>query len=369
MSDARTRAALRRASQLARNAMHELDRQATADLVEIYQDAAEQLRAAIRAAATAGDMVPQQHLQQLLGQLEEILRGLAARRDALLLRGLDDAATLGVRPYTLQGVTATGIEGQALITSAAAMRVHEEAVQFVRSFQAADGLTLSDRLWRIDAGARETLGRAITSAVVQGWDASNAAAQAVYSGVPVPADVAQRVAGGRVGQLVRVADLLAGDSTDPGVPLANAQRVLRTELNRAHGEAYMAGGEDTPSFAGWRFLLSPMHPRPDICDLYARQNVHGLGAGVYPTRKACPWPAHPNTLSFVVMVFAEEVTDATRAGRETTLQALQRMAPEMRAGVLGQTKAEYFDQGLIGTGMVRSTLRVVDERLARRAAT
>ena len=37
---------------------------------------------------------------------------------------------------------------------------------------------------------------------------------------------------------------------------AQVERVFRTEINRAHGEAYMAAGEGTPGFAGWRFLLS-----------------------------------------------------------------------------------------------------------------
>jgi hypothetical protein len=76
-------------------------------------------------------------------------------------------------------------------------------------------------------------------------------------------------------------------------------------------------------------------------------------------------PAHPNTLSFVEMVFAEEVSDADRAGKETELQALARLAPEIRAGVLGQTKAAYFDQGLLGKGAIRSPLRSVREDLAR----
>ncbi|MEQ1658508.1 MAG: hypothetical protein ABL896_06990, partial [Hylemonella sp.] len=101
---------------------------------------------------------------------------------------------------------------------------------------------------------------------------------------------------------------------------------MRTEINRAHGEAYMAGGESTPDFAGWRYLLSPRHPAPDICDLLATQNLHGLGNGVYPTREQTPWPAHPNTLSFVEMVFLEEVTQADRTGKETELQALARLA-------------------------------------------
>lgn len=101
------------------------------------------------------------------------------------------------------------------------------------------------------------------------------------------------------------------------------------------------------------------------CDLLSAQNLHGLGAGVYPDRERCPWPAHPNTLSFVVIVFADEISDADRAGKETTLQALGRLAPEVRAGAVGKTKAEYFDQGLLRTGMIRSPLRAVNARLGR----
>ena len=95
------------------------------------------------------------------------------------------------------------------------------------------------------------------------------------------------------------------------------------------------------------------------------QNLHGLGEGVYPSREATPWPAHPNTLSFVEMVFVEEVSAQDKAGKETSLQALQRLAPETRAGALGQTKAAYFDQGLLRTGMIRAPLYAVDARLAR----
>lgn len=102
------------------------------------------------------------------------------------------------------------------------------------------------------------------------------------------------------------------------------------------------------------------------CDLLAEQNLYGLGKGVYPSREKTPWPAHPNTLSFLQIVFKDEVTDADKAGKETELQALQRMAPELRAGVLGQTKAEYFDAGLIKSkGMIRATASAVTARLKR----
>lgn len=361
MNTAATRAAIKRASQQARNAMKALDSFAVEELLKIYGDAMHEVKAAIRAKVDANDMVPQVALKDLLRQVEDIVDTLGQQRDALLADKLTQAADLGVRPYTLPGVAATGRAGQAVLTSAAAMTVSQEAVAFVQSFTAADGLKLSDRVWRLDQGAKEALTRAVGRAVVAGWDASKASAQFMYSGEAVPGDVRARLAGGKADALVRQADLLTGD----GGEVWKADRVFRTEINRAHGTAYMAGAEKTPGFVGFRFLLSPRHPKADICDLLASQNLYGLGRGVYPDAKRCPWPAHPNTLSFVEMVFDDEVTAADRAGKETPMQAMARLPADVRDGVLGKTKATYFDQGLLGQGSIRSTLKAVETRLER----
>ena len=95
------------------------------------------------------------------------------------------------------------------------------------------------------------------------------------------------------------------------------------------------------------------------------QNLHGLGGGVYPDRQRTPWPAHPNTLSFVEIMFGDEVMDADRAGKESSLQALARLAPDGRVGAIGRTKASYFDPGLLTTEMIRSRFRAVEARLNR----
>lgn len=360
----KTAAALRRASQQARNAMRELDARAVDELLALYQDTADQVRGVIAGRLDNSHMVPREQLQALLRQIEDVITSLGQQRDALLVRHITEAAALGVRPFTPQGVAAVG-GIDAVLDSGAAMRISQEAVQFVRAFTAADGLTLSDRLWRLDLGAKEALQRAIGNAVVQGWSASRAAADLAYQGRPVPPELAATLRNAGGSALQRVADLLfSGD----GAEIWKAERVFRTEINRAHGEAFMAAGERTPGFVGWRFLLSPAHPEPDICDLLADQNLHGLGRGVYPTREATPWPAHPNTLSFVEIVFDRDVTDADRAGKETELQALQRLGPAIREGVLGVAKAEYFDAGLLRRNMIRSPLRAVRERLERQGA-
>lgn len=357
-------AAIKRASQQARNAMQALDLQATEQLLQMYRAAAEEVRSQIHAAADAGDQVPQHRLRPLLQQIDDVIDRLAQDRDALLRQTIGEAATLGVRPYTAQGVLAVG-GSEAVIDSAAAQRIHQAAVNFVIEQRQADGLVLSERLWRLNQGAKEALHRAIASAVIRGTSAAQAARDLMMKGQAVPGDMQQLVRGALAKQVAQLADLLhSGDGSEAW----KAERVLRTEINRAHGEAFMDAGETTPGFAGWRYLLSPRHPAPDICDLLSTQNLHGLGRGVYPDRERTPWPAHPNTLSFLEIVFKDEISEADRAGKETELEALQRLGPEIRAGVLGVTKAEYFDQGLLTKGMIRSRLGAVAQRLTRQGA-
>lgn len=358
-------AAIRRASRQARNAMYALDAEGAAALLLIYEQAAQDIRGRMAGLADASNSVPAYRLHELLGQIEAVIDGLATQRDQLVANAISEAATLGVRPFTTQGVLAVG-GAEAVLTSSAASAVHQRAVQFIMEFTQADGLTLSDRLWRLDRGAKEALTRQIGLAVVQGSSATSAAQAFVMRGEAIPADVAARVAGGRIdgaSALGRAVDFLANPKGGDGY--WQAERVMRTEINRAHGEAFMAAGEATPGFGGFRYLLSPRHPRPDVCNLLSTQNLHGLGEGVYPDRERTPWPAHPNTLSFLEIVFKDELTEADRAGKETALQALQRLAPDIRAGALGQTKATYFDQGLLRTGMIRAPLYAVEQRLTR----
>lgn len=360
-----TAAAIRRASQQAQQAMQALDDQAVRELERIYTEAADHVRAAIAHAASSAYRVELDRLRQVLDHVQAVLDALASTRDALLFDELQRAAELGVQPFTAQGLAATGRHVPAVLDGGQALQLVDQAVNFVRTHRAADGLVLSDRLWRTSRSARDVVGRTIEQAVVQGWSADKAAQELVMRGLPVPAATRSAQQASEVGRVMTAADLLHDKAAGP---LADVLRVMRTEINRAHGEAYMAGAEQAPGVVGFRFLLSPRHPRPDICDLYARQNLHGLGPGVYPTRQACPWPAHPNTLSFVVAVFADEVRPEHQNGKETTLEALQRLGPELRAGILGPTKAGYFDQGVLGTGMVRSTVGAVRARVERVAA-
>lgn len=347
------KAAIKRASAAARAAMNDLDGDALAELERIYRRAEADIAAAIRGYAGSDGSVRLEVLQDLLYQVRGRLQGLGQARDQRLADYMRQATAIGVRPFE-----------SVPTLSASLTRIADEALRFARSFQADDGLQLSDRLWRLDVGARRMVGEAIQSHVIQGHSASQAARDFIERGLPVPPDVAAQLGMSQATTLAGVAGaaLLVAD----GSAYELARRVFRTEINRAHGEAYRAAAFEHPDAIGTRFLLSPAHPKVDICDMHASVNRYGLGAGVYPKGKS-PWPAHPNTLSYEEVVFADEVSDDDRAGQETRIDWLKQQPPGVQRAVLGAAqKAAALKRGLIGEGQIATPWRVLKQRLARR---
>jgi hypothetical protein len=347
-----TKARIKRATEAAQRRMDKLDAEALDQLERMYRDARSDIEARIRAAESAGGMVQLQDLRTLRAQIDRRLEQLAVARDSLLRDQLVAAARLGVEPYA-------GVE-----ISADLADIAEQAARFVQEFIADDGLQLSDRLWRIDAGARDAVGRAIERAVIEGYSASQAAQDYLRRGVAVPTDVQSRIAQASGSAIAHAAG--RAFFVEDRNAYANARRVFRTELNRAHGTAYIEAGFRTPGVVGTRFLLSPAHPHVDICDMHAKVNRYGLGAGVYPKGKN-PWPAHPNTLSYVVVVFEDEVTDADRAGATDRIAWLKTQNLDIQEAVLGsRAKAGALRQGLLRENEIATPWRVLKPRLEKR---
>lgn len=329
-------AAIRRASAQARATMNEYDQELLTQLRDLYLAASERIEDDIDRAAGAGDRVALDRLYWLRFQIAQELQRLAEAWQSLLDQGLPMAAAIGSAPFS------------SALAQDQVDYINTQAVEFVRRFTAADGLQLSDRLWRINKGTSQRIENAIEMAIIRGDDAYRAA----LAGMTAAPDALGAASPGKIKGTIR--ELMTGR----GSALYNAQRVMRTEINRAHGMAYQAGAAQTPGTVGTRFLLSPAHPEPDICDVHAAANLHGLGKGVYPHGKN-PWPAHPNTLSYVVAVFEHEVSDQDKSGVETETQAQQRiMAPgaprtpytldqlitlgqEVSRKLLPQAKAQY----------------------------
>lgn len=348
------KAAIKRASRTARRDMDLLDRRALQELTQIYRQARRDIEAEILAYAGRDATLRLEVMRDLLRQINERLRVLSEERDRLLDLRMNEAARVGVRPFAVDGVT----------VGASLTRVADEALRFVRTFVAEDGLQLSDRIWRLDRHARDVVTRAVEGAVIQGHSASQAAQEFLSRGIAIPRDVSAKIEQAGAARVARGAGeaLMVAD----GNPYDNALRVFRTEINRAHGQAYQDAAEAHPDSVGTRFLLSPLHPEPDICDLHASANLYGLGPGVYPPGRN-PWPAHPNTLSYTEVVFADEVTAADRGGKETRMEWLAKQPAGVQVGVLGgQKKRAALVQGLLRENEIATPWRVLKQRYIRR---
>lgn len=92
-----------------------------------------------------------------------------------------------------------------------------------------------------------------------------------------------------------VKDLIRPD-VKGGVSYA-AHRLARTELNNAFKTAQENRYVDEPWTSGMRWNLSKSHPVPDICNVLAEQDIHGLGDGVYPVGQRPN--SHPNCLCYL----------------------------------------------------------------------
>lgn len=259
-------------------------------------------------------------------------------------------------------ITQTIPAAAAIGGGASAGAIGSQVMTWFNAFVAADGLQLSDRLWRIRQSTHDTLSELIRVQIANGFDAARMADALIAQGRSVPADVLARIDAGRatsISQAVR--DSLTGEAA-PNIRF-NLIRLLRTEANRAHTEAFVAGLHGVEGIAGVKFTLSPLHPRVDVCDLHAAVNAFGLGPGVYPLGQH-PWPAHPMTLSYLQAVFVDEISEADRASQQSPFDWLRGQSSDMQRGVLGgDAKARAFRAGQLQPEDLRTPWKYIQPRL------
>lgn len=344
--------AIREAQRRATERLDAVIRERSAMLEQRYRGALAQIRQGLESLADAQGRIPIERLpaaerliNEALGQVDEEVR-------QVIEAGLAQSAALSVDAWAAAG---------AAVPAAA---IGDDVLTWIRAFTDENGLQLSDRLWRVGQAARQRVTEALQRAVVEGNSAAQAARDLLLRGQPVPADLASKE-----GQAaIRRIQVLLGDEllTGEGNPWFLAERVMRTELNRAYGETAVRAAAEHPDVVAVRFRLSPRHPRPDICDLHATANLHGLGPGVYPIDNH-PWPAHPNTLSYLEPIFIDEITTDDRKGRETLTNFLNGQPGTKQDAILGgKAKGWAWRSGHLDPRQVTTPWHKVRAALQRR---
>lgn len=170
-------------------------------------------------------------------------------------------------------------------------QVNREAVVAIQN-RTVGGLKLSDRIWKTAQNSREAMKNIIQDAVASGQDAVTTARmlqQYVKKGALTLAKDYPELVKTMAGRI-------------PQDLSYEALRLARTEMTAAFGQAQIRAAQESPSAKGIKYCLSSSHHIRDICDELANQDEAGLGPGVYPVNDPPPYPAHPNTMSYLVTV-------------------------------------------------------------------
>lgn len=126
-----------------------------------------------------------------------------------------------------------------------------------------------------------------------------------------------------------------------------AERITRTEMARAWADGFIAKMQKDADIVAVKFKLSSRHPVFDICDMYAKADMYGLGAGIYPKDKLPPLPVHPHCLCRYVEVIEGEVDMQQQRDqvREAGDKWLNSLPESRRAQVLGRKGLKAWKDG------------------------
>ena len=119
-----------------------------------------------------------------------------------------------------------------------------------------------------------------------------------------------------------------------------ADRIARTEMARAYQDGFLLKWDNNDDCIAYQWRLSGRHPRYDICDLYAKANLYGMGPGIFPKDKVPRLPAHPHCMCFLKpvirgMINNEEPIDRIEEGGREYLDSVSLHHRQMLLGVHG----------------------------------
>jgi len=266
------------------------------ELLRVYRSAAAELA---RRIDEIDDVSASSFLRKASQQVDEQIIRLTQRTQAIVARNLNRSVSQGLRDgeATLYA-TATSAVGRAaavktLGTPMGFDRLWSEAVQSL--YGGTPGIELSPRIWEVERTTLKSIQRYLAQSMASARSRSEIVSH-IRSFLLMP-NVDMRTKAWR--------SFFEQNPPGRGVyrsAYKNVQRVLRTESNRAYRTATQLYARQKSWATGVRWTLSAAHPKVDICDTLAAQDLYGMGAGVYPAGEA-PDSGHPHCLCYLVVVY------------------------------------------------------------------
>lgn len=165
-------------------------------------------------------------------------------------------------------------KGYAFDAAAAFNSIPYAAVQNVVGRVWGDGYNFSDRIWIMNEYANQSVKDILSAGISRGEGATKIAKQLQEFLIePSISDTTSYTTAG------------LKSITGRGTINYNALRLAKNEINNTYREALVVANDKNPIMGGVKWNLSGSHPRPDICDVWAKMDAYGLGAGVTPADK------------------------------------------------------------------------------------
>lgn len=126
-----------------------------------------------------------------------------------------------------------------------------------------------------------------------------------------------------------------------------AERIARTESARAWLDGYLKKYGDNERVVAHKWKLSSRHPVFDICDMYAKADMYGLGKGIFPKDKIPNLPVHPHCLCHLAPVYKSELKGKTQKDniKEAGNKWLKSLPKQEQYKVLGLDGLKAWQNG------------------------
>lgn len=242
-----------------------LNKERLSDTISLLRAVSSDIEAEAAKLSDDDGKLRKEQLREMKSRIDEDLDVFQDQFDAIVKTGISDMASVIIER---NGEIFLEVEGTKKLIDILQDKIVMQAITLPEK----DGLILSDRVWRTSQEAKMDIIRRLQQGMLLG-----------ESHAKVARDIKQYIESG---------------------PLRyKSERLVTTEMAKAYQRANAASVEVMRQnsqymwFEKWE--LSPRHPRPDVCDILASQDLDGEGAGVY---KQSP-NRHPGCLCYIYPVY------------------------------------------------------------------
>lgn len=184
------------------------------------------------------------------------------------------------------------------------LRRRNYAIQVAQQRVYSDGLNLSQRIWRLEQGGMQTIRNTIANGMAQrtsAWDLARQLEGELNADAQWPKWSESRLRSMDARQRAASTDGLWRNATDqrrqnpdltgmlspPGGISYNALRLARNEIQAANHAVTGDIALNFPGIVGRKVVLSPAHPKADVCDELAAGGPYDKTADFLPAHPQC----------------------------------------------------------------------------------